>query len=594
MKGGGCLSRFLALLTCLVLLLGLCIGVSAEDTTRATVVNVFATVSNNGSCDVSTTVALHVDSPSTKLTFPVPADATNVTLNGTPVLTEKTAQARFVKLNRVIGRMSGDFSFTVSYSIHSAVEPFTITTEETNRETGETIQTSVKRKRLELPMLAGFSYPIDELQFSITLPAPVEQNPNFVSGYHQANIEKDLTYSISGNNIAGRSWNALKDHETLIMYLTTSEEMFPQTRAELPVAEDILIFVWIIAGLGLLFWILFLRNFLPLRSYPAVAPDGFGAGQMGTILTMAGADLGLMIFSWAQLGYLDLHLDRRGKVFVMKRMDMGNERTSFEQKCFYKLFARKELVDTSSSFYQKLYQTVAVQKSAPQLLRKKEAGKVNIFRIIMALAGLLSGTYFGIHLGNLLDYGWVFMSFLSCLGALCSWHIQFWPQGVFLHQRHRFYVALILSVLWLILGLVLGQFNLALIAVLIQVAAGFLAAFGGRRSEEGRMAMGQTLSLRRRFRTYTSYQIHQLCQDNPELFFDLAPNAIALGRENVLARRFGSSRLPICPYIYTSNAKGLTASQWCQLMRIILEGMTVHQRKAYADVFRSITGFHRH
>lgn len=585
--------RFFALITCLILLLGLCIGVSAEDNTRATTVNIFATVSSNGSCDVTTTVALHVDTPSSKLTFPVPANATNVALNGTPVLTEKDAQARYVKLSRIIGKMTGDFSFTVSYSIHSAVEPLSITTEEIDKETGETIQTVLKRKRLELPMLAGFSYPIDDLQFSVNLPAPVQQNPNFVSGYHQANIEKDLTYTISGTNIAGSSRASLKDHETLIMYLTATDEMFPQTRAELPVAEDILIFVWILAGLGLAFWLLFLRNFLSFRNYPAVAPDGFGAGQMGTILTMAGTDLGLMIFSWGQLGYVDLHLDRRGKVFIMKRMDMGNERTAFEQKCFYKLFARKELVDASSAFYQKLYQAVAVQKAAPQLLRQKGAGNVTVFRIIMAIAGLLSGTYFGIHLGNLLDYGWVFMCFFSCLGALCSWHIQYWPQGIFLHQRARFYVALILSVLWLILGIVLGQFSLALAAVSIQIAAGFLAAFGGRRSEEGRTAMGQTLSLRRHFRTYTTYQIHQMCQDNPELFFDLAPNAIALGQENVLARRFGSGRLPICPYIFASNTRGLTAAQWCQLMRIILDGLTVHQKKAYADTFRLLTQSNR-
>lgn len=582
------MSRFFALLTCLILLLGLCIGVGAEDNTRATAVNVFATVSNNGSCDITTTVTLHVDAPSSKLTFPVPAEATNVTLNGTPVLTEKNPQARSVKLNRIIGKMSGDFSFTVGYSIPSAVEPFTITAEETDPETGETKQTVIKRKRLELPMLAGFSHPIDELQFSINLPASTDQIPTFVSGYHQANIEKDLTYTIAGNNIAGRSWTTLKDHETLVMYLIATDEMFPQTRAELPVAEDILIFVWIIAGLGLLYWILFLRNFLSIRNYPSVTPEGFNAGQMGTILTMAGADLALMVFSWAQLGYLDLHLDRRGKVFVMKRMDMGNERTAFEQKCFYKLFAKKEVVDTSSAFYQKLYQSVAVQKAAPQLLRPKGAGNVTIFRIIMAIAGLLSGTYFGIHLGNLLDYGWVFMSFLSCVGALCSWHIQQWPQGIFLHQRHRFYVAMIISVLWLILGIVLEQFNLALLAILVQFAAGFLAAFGGRRSEEGRMIMGQTLRLRRRFRTYTAHEIHRMRQDNPELFFDLAPFAIALGRENVLARRFGSGRLPICPYIYASNTKGLTAAQWCQLMRIILDGMTVHQRKTYADFFQSL------
>lgn len=579
------MTRFLAFLSCLLLLLSLCAGVSAADNTRATTVNVFATVSSNGSCDVTTTVALHVDTPQSKLTFPVPAEASNVMLNGSPVLTDKNDQARQVNLSRILGGMAGDFSFTVSYSMHGMVDTLAI---DATEETETTEETPHKRLRLELPMLAGFSYPIDELQFSINLPGPVDQNPNFVSGYHQANIEKDLTYTISGNNIAGRSWTALKDHETLVMYLNATDEMFPQTRAELPDAEAVTVLIWILAGAALLYWFLFLRNFPPFRAFPAVAPEGFGAGQIGTILTMAGADLSLMIFSWAQLGYVDLRMDRRGKVLVMKRMDMGNERTAFEQKCFNKLFSRKEWVDTSTQAYQKLHQAVAAQNSAPQLLRHRGAGNVKLFRLLMAAAGLLSGACFGIYLGNMLDYGWVFMSALACVGAFCSWHIQAWPQGVFLHHRTNFYVALILCLLWIALGIAIGQAGLALMVVLLQVAAGFLAAFGGRRSEEGRTAMGQVLSLRRYFRKLTAYQVHQTCQDNPELFFDLAPYAIALGREDVLARRFGSSRLPLCPYLYSSNTRGLTARQWSQLMRIVLEGMTARQKKRTTDVFRSV------
>lgn len=575
------MTRFLAVLSCLILVLGLCCGVSATEDTSATTVNIFATVSSNGSCDVTTNVSLHVDTPLEKLTFPVPASASNITLNGSPVLTEKTDQARHVNLRRIIGKVSGDFSFTVSYSIHSVVDVW-----ESEMEEGE--EAVAKRLVVELPLLAGFPYPIEELQFSITLPGTVNQVPRFISGYHQANIEKDLTYTISGSNIAGRSWTALKDHETLVMHLTATEEMFPQTRAELPKADSIMNLLWIISGLALLYWILFLRNFLPLRDYPAVAPEGFGAGQMGTILTLSGADLSLMIFSWAQLGYVDLRMDRRGKVLVMKRMDMGNERTDFEQRCFYKLFSRKELVDTSTLTFQKLHQAVAAQKTAAQFLRHKGNGSDKIFRIIMAAAGLLCGACFGIHLGNLLDYGWMFMSVLSCIGAFCSWHIQAWPQGVFLHHKFRFYVALLLCLLWLILGIAIGQFSLALISVLLQVAAGFLVAFGGRRTEEGRMAMGQVLSLRRHFRKFSTYQIHQMCQENPELFFDLAPYAIALGREDVLARRFGSSRLPACPYIYASDTRGLTAKQWSQQMRIILDSMTARQRKQHADIFRSI------
>lgn len=576
------MTRFLALLSCLILVLGLCIGVSAADNTRASSVNIFATVSSDGSCDVTTTVTLHVESPQAELSYPVPAKASNVTLNGSPVLTEKTGQARLVDLSKTLGGMSGDFSFTVGYSIHSAVDT------QVSETTDDSEAAAPRRLQLELPMLAGFPYPIDQLQFSINLPGMISQNPSFVSGYHQANIEKDLTYSISGGNIAGRSWTSLKDHETLTMYLVAGEEMFPQTRKDLPAADGLTMWIGICAGLALLYWIVFLRNILPLRDYPAVAPEGFGAGQLGTVLTMAGTDLSLMIFSWAQLGYVILRMDRRGKVFILKRMDMGNERTNFEQKCFHQLFSRKDMVDTTSMAFQRMVQSVSMQKSATQLFRRRGAGSVKIFRIIMAAAGLLSGTCFGILLGNMLDYGWVFMLVLSFVGLICSWHIQFWPQGVFLHHRSRLWVAAVLCILWLAIGVAIGQFPLALLAVSLQVAAGFLAAFGGRRTDEGRMAMGQTLSLRRYFRKLTEKQVQQMCRDNPEVFFDLAPYALALGSDGAFARRFGKSRLPVCPYIQASSTRGMTAQQWCQMMRHILDGMTARQRKMPLEALRSV------
>ena len=47
----------------------------------------YATVSQDGSCQVSMTVRLHLDQVLTDLTFPVPKQATNVTLNGARVRT---------------------------------------------------------------------------------------------------------------------------------------------------------------------------------------------------------------------------------------------------------------------------------------------------------------------------------------------------------------------------------------------------------------------------------------------------------------------------------------------------------------------------
>ena len=166
------MTRFLAIFSCLILVLGLCVGVNAADNTRATSVNILATVSSNGSCDVTASVTLHVDNPKEKLTYPVPVSASNVTLNGKPVFTEKTDQARLVSLGKGLSSISGDYSFTVSYSIHSAVDTLSSGTEETPQ----------KRLQLELPLLAGFAYPIAQLQFSLNLPGTPNQNPSVDSG----------------------------------------------------------------------------------------------------------------------------------------------------------------------------------------------------------------------------------------------------------------------------------------------------------------------------------------------------------------------------------------------------------------------------
>ena len=590
------MNRILAFLLCCILALGMCVGVSATeaDNTRATTVSIFVNVSNDGNCDVTTNVTLHVDTPQKNITYPVPANASNVTLNGKAVLTQKSGQARQVDISRILGGMSGDFSFSVGYSINGNVEMLTEETVPDTEPTEATDPTAVSapvsnRLRLGVPILAGFQYPIDELQFSITLPGLVDQAPNFVSGYHQGNIEKDLTYSISGGNIAGRSWGTIKDHETLTVYLNASEELFPQKRVNLPKLELMSMLMGICAAVALVYWILVLRNYLPLRSYPAVAPEGFGAGQMGTVLTMAGADLSLMAFSWAQLGYVTMRVDRRGRVFIYKQMDMGNERSTFEQKCFYQMFSRRDVVDTGASYYQRMCQTVSVQRSAKELFRTKNRLSIKIFRFLLAAAGLFSGACFGIILGNMLDYGWFFMLILAAVGLVCSWQIQFWPEGWLLHHHPRLWVAAVFSLLWLALGISVKQFPLALGAVAIQVLGGFLASFGGRRTEDGRNAMGQILRLRRYFTKLTPAQVHQLSRNNPDVFFDLAPYALALGCDNALARRFGRERLPDCPYIQAADSRGLTAQQWSQLMRHMLSSMTTaHQRRSAVAGFRSV------
>ena len=78
------MKRVLSLLTVLVLLAGcLCIPASAES--AASSVNLMCTVNSDGECLVTMTVNLRLEAAMEKLYFPLPLNAKNITLNGSPV-----------------------------------------------------------------------------------------------------------------------------------------------------------------------------------------------------------------------------------------------------------------------------------------------------------------------------------------------------------------------------------------------------------------------------------------------------------------------------------------------------------------------------
>ena len=75
-------SRILAFFLCVCLLTGV---VYAESS--ATAVESISNVSMDGACQVSLSVTLHLDTAASDLTFPLPADARNVTVNGSSART---------------------------------------------------------------------------------------------------------------------------------------------------------------------------------------------------------------------------------------------------------------------------------------------------------------------------------------------------------------------------------------------------------------------------------------------------------------------------------------------------------------------------
>ncbi len=550
--------RFSVIFICAVLLLGSVFCAGAEES--ASRVDIFATVGADESCQVAVTAMLHTENTESNLTFPVPMDATSVTLNGSRVRTSVSGNARFIDLSSALKGMVGDFTVTVHYMLPDVID-----------------QDAAGSPQLELPLLSGFSHPISYLEFSVTLPGEVTEKPAFSSGYHQANIEKDLSVTYSGATITGKSLTGLKDHETLTMTLPVSQELFPNAPL---VLMDAGFTVWgmVIAGaLALLYWLLFLRCLPGRPGRAATPPEGISAGQLGTALTLGQTDLSLTVFSWAQLGYLEIQTHRKGRILLQKRMDMGNERSGYEQKLFRELFGRRSAADCASLYYVNLCKKARHSIGDLKSLISPKSGNSLVFRVLWALICVFFGVSVAIAMtqGAALQVFWAVV--LGALWGLLGWLIQEIAYELFIRKSALFYLGLCCGGICLGLSAIAGNFSGGILCVLVQFLGGLMAAYGGRRTETGKQTFSQVLALRRYLITASKGDIARICENDPGYFFNLAPYALALGVEKSFARRFGKLRLERCSYLLCPDGSR-TAYEWSLLLGRTLSDMDRRSR----------------
>jgi len=550
------LRRITAIIFVFVLLAAFVLPVQALSSASA---NVHTSVSSSGECQVVITGTIHLEKPVENLTFPVPRDAYSVKLDGSSASTDSTDTVLLVDLSEKAGNMSGDLPFTITYTLSNVV---------VQTETGTQVQ---------IPLLSGFSYPIDSFEYSVTLPGalPEDTKPAFIGGYQQAGIEKDMTWTVSGPKVSGTASKSLMDSETLLFILDVPADMFPRNHFLTPSLTACYIAMGVCAGLALLYWLLTMRCLPPRRVWVTTGPEGHTAGELDSLLTLQGANLTMMIFSWAQLGYVTISQQKKGRVLVQKHMEMGNERSSFERRCFTALFRKSSLVDTSTRAYALLRKKFATATPDMQNYIRKSSGNPKVFRVVSGLIALFCGASLGISLFNGVVLQWILAILLSALGFLGGWHIQTWAYSLFSLDKRPIRRALILCGIWLLMGLFAGKFGIALLGCLSQLLAGLLCAFGGLRTDSGRQAMSQVLGLQRYLRTVSSEELKRITDANPDYFHTVAPYALALGVDRQLASHMGKTPLPNPSYLQAASDKQLSAMQWSQLMRQTIAAMDI-------------------
>ena len=551
--------RIIALLVCIVLF---ALPVSAAN--AAVSVSTTAVVNENSSCYVTIEAQIRLDDPARGLRFPLGTDIDSVTLNGAPAALKQSGGITSVDLSHLDGKM-GLHSCTIAYTVNSVV---------TVDDDGRQIVT--------VPLLYGFPYPVEEMSFHVTMPREFESVPAFRSGYHGQDIERQMTASVEGAVIQGRVDQELKDSETLFMTLTAPAGMFPASRTfggSLPFDAAAM---GICAALALLCSLLTMRCLPRLSPRRPTAPEGISAGQLGSYLVRRAADLPVMVLQWAQLGYLIIHLDDNGRVFLHKKMDMGNERSAFEQRCFRDLFGRKQMVDVSGYRFQKVCEKAAAVSRRATNGYRSPLGSARLFRLISCLLGIFAGIAMGDTIST--DHN-LRLAIMGALGAVCfvlCWLIQDGMDCLHLRGRAQLKLGLIATAALLAVGGYCRCLPYALGAAAWNLLAGLMAAYGGRRTENGDRIRGEILGLRRYMRKAGPAELRRILSSNRNYYFELAPYALALGLDKQFALKFGNARLPACTWL-VSGIDSRTAPEWYTQLREAYSAMIRNRRPTLAE-----------
>ena len=557
------MKRFVYLCLCVLLCAALALCVSAED--RATKYQNVTGINAEGECQVSIYMTLKLEEVPGELVFPLPGDAENVRLNGERVVARRSGENKQVDLlKRKIGTAPGEYSVNFQYAL--PCQAFW--------EDADTLL-------LRLPLMSGFAHEVTNLEFTVTLPGDVGYTSTFSSGYFGESIESYLTFTVRGATVSGRNTADLKDHETLTMELRLDPEQFPNIRYH---AESGILFsdigAILCALLALLYWLLTLRCAPILGRRHPTPIEGTTAGDLGSRLTLAGRDLTMMVLTWAQLGYVLIQLDDNGRVLLHRRMNMGNERSAFENRIYDKLFPRKKyMVDGTGYHYAKLFRYVAKQPVKTGGLFRRNSGNPTIFRCVSAGAAAFGGASVALHLIPDGVLGVLLAIALAAFGAFSGWVIQRSMLHLHLREKSHGRLALVLSFVWLVLGAWSGAMAMSVCMLLGQLLAGLAAGYGGRRSDLGRQTAQEILGLRRYLRTVPREELHRICEMNPDYFFEMLPTAMALGVDKDFARRFGNMRLPECTFLATRMNSAATAWEWLGLFRDAVEALDERQKQ---------------
>lgn len=539
--------RFLLAFMCCLLLI-----FPVFATEQGTNMQITGILDRDSNCYMEVELILYLPTPTAQLALPLGPGAKNPVVNGTPVQIQDIGGVPGVLLNKEAG-FSGTLSISMTYTLENCV-------------TGDS------KRILNIPLLAeGFAYPVDALQFQLTLPGPFEETPDFVSAYLGADVDNFMDLQIREGVITGTLKTPLRANEHLSMTLETTQEMFPKKVVTGQYAPTCNLLALLCAVIALVYWLIRLR-YRPVRAVKQSQPPvDVPPGEIGCRLLAQSPDLALTIIHWAHLGYVSLHFAKDQDILLHKRMDMGNERSEYENRLFQRLFSQRPIVTCSSSFYQSFAKEISQSKPRIKGQFKRHSGNPIHVRFLSVTCAFFAGVSAADMVTPPMEGRMFPLLIWGVLWALCALMIHPGLKSLFSRNNKPGRAALVGVVGLVVLGVLSRAWAHTFFCLLFQCVVSVLIVFGGKRSEIGRMTLQSLLGFRSYLSSLSRTKLSEIMEQNPLFFYDMAPYALALGIDRQFATQFETLRLPPCPWLDSDIPQGNRAPEWYPILRQIAQ-----------------------
>lgn len=537
-----------------VLLLALACPVFADGTAKVTSMETQCDVARDGSCTVTLRFRLQTDGV-TEFNLPISPKAEHVSLTGASWTASNTGKYTVLSLSLPA---SGTTELTVSYRLSQTVLD----------------EGDAQRFRLVL-LYPNWPCEIERFRLTLNLPAAFEALPAFQSEYYGNLIENYMDIQIADGTVTAEvnRDQTLRDHEGITVSLELPANYFDlRFLAGKTVSTDRLLFGMLLA-LCLVYWALFLRGRPVLPKRQTMPPEGGNAGEIPYILTGRKPDLALMAVQWATLGYLTIHRNRKGRIWLTREIDMGNERKASEIAVFRALFAHGPQCDTRSAEYlhaRRLANERVVSYWKPRLFRG--SGSTVLLRLIAAASGLaLCLACFDTSVAPE-SWRWFAIIPLTVVGGLACWLVQ--GLGGCLLRRHpvRTIVLGLGGIAYLLIATRSGgQRFLILVCILFQLLVGYAVRCGGQRTRLGHTQASELLGFRRCLLSTSASSFRKLMNADPQYYYRNLPYAEALCIGRLFSGSFDRNRLDDCDWlIWEGKPRKTAAGFYARFSRLLI------------------------